>query len=152
MKRYVYVLSLVACLWGLTSCNKSNDPAPVSPVVGRWELSRGLLSGFPAATGFNGAAIDLYYFESVASTLDIYSDNTFNSTFKNITVDDAGGTWTFDGSNNLTLKYDSGDEEKFVYSKNKNIEELTLNPTTKYSLPTSTTSTAEGQIQLIFRK
>ncbi|MBD2699734.1 lipocalin family protein [Spirosoma sp. BT702] len=151
MKRYVYVLCLMASLWGLTSCNKTDTVTPVSPIVGRWELSRGLLSGFPAATNFNGAAIDLYYFESVGSTIDIYSDNTFNSTFKNVTVDDAAGTWTFD-NNNLTLKYDSGDEEKYTYAKNKNIEELALTGPISYTLPVSATATAVGNVQLIYRK
>ncbi|GAB4000983.1 hypothetical protein GCM10028807_55770 [Spirosoma daeguense] len=151
MKRYVYVLCLLVSFWGLTSCNKTTDVAPVSPIVGRWELSRGLLSGFPAATNFNGAAIDLYYFESIGSTIDIYSDNTFNTTFKNVTVDDASGTWTYD-NNNLTLKYDAGDEEKYTYTKNKNIEELALTPTVSYTLPTSSSTTAAGQVQLIYRK
>ncbi|WP_077919437.1 lipocalin family protein [Spirosoma sp. 209] len=150
MKRSLYVFCLLGLITLLNAC-KNDDPAPVSPIVGRWELSRGLLSGFPASSNINGAAIDLYYFESLGSTIDIYADNTFNTNYKNVTVDDAPGTWEF-SNNSLTLKYDTGDQDVYTYSKNKNIEELTLTTPVSYTLPVSSTATVQGQITTIYRK
>ncbi|GAB3034194.1 hypothetical protein [Spirosoma pulveris] len=151
MKHYVYVFCLVVSFVGLTSCNKNSDPAPPPAVVGRWELNRGLLSGFPATANINGAALDLYYFESFGSTIDVYSDNTFNENYKSVTVDDAGGTWDFT-NNTLTLKYDAGSQETYTYSKTKNIEELAASVPVSYTLPVSSTATAVGKVQLIYRK
>ena len=156
MKRFLYTLCLVALLTGLSSCSKNNDPAPTSPIVGRWELNRGLLSGFPSTTNYNGNSVDLYLFESIGSTIDIFSDNTFNENLRKGGVGDAGGTWEFN-NNSLTLKYDSGDQDTYTYSKNKNIEELTSTTSINYSLPasttaTSTTATVAGKIQFVYRK
>ncbi|GAB4030854.1 hypothetical protein [Spirosoma gilvum] len=150
MKRYVYhvyVLFLVVSFAGLVSCSKS-DPAPASPVVGRWELNRGLLSGFPtsATSNINGAGVDLYYLESYASTIDIYSDNTFNENYRQLQVVDASGTWDF-SNNTLTLKYDAGGQDTYTYAKNKNIEELTISAPTPYTIGTSV-----GKIQIVYRK
>ncbi|WP_080059405.1 hypothetical protein [Spirosoma aerolatum] len=150
MKRYVYhlyVLLLVVSFAGLVSCSKS-DPAPASPVVGRWELNRGVLSGFPtsATSNVNGAAIDLYYFESYGSTIDIFSDNTFNENYRSAVVDDATGTWALD-NNTLTLTYDAGGQDTYTYSKTKNIEELTATAPVNYTL-----GTAVGKVQVIYRK
>ena len=155
MKRYLYAVCFsIVALVGMNSCSKSNDPVAASPVVGRWELNRGLLSGFPTSTtsNVNGAALDLYYFESYGSTIDIYSDNTFNENYKSVTVDDASGTWDF-SNNTLNLKYDAGSQDTYTYSKNKNIEELAASTPVSYTLPTSTTATAVvGKLQLIYRK
>lgn len=155
MKRYVYVLCLGVALAGLSSCSKNSDPAPASPAVGRWELNRGLLSGFPAAANLNGAALDLYYFESLGSTIDVYSDNTFNENYRNVAVDDAPGTWDFT-NNTLNLTYDAGGKDTYNYTKTKNIEELAASAPVNYTLsvPTSATgSTAYvGKLQLIYRK
>ncbi|WP_020596587.1 hypothetical protein [Spirosoma panaciterrae] len=150
MKRYVYhlyALLLVVSFAGLVSCSKS-DPAPASPVVGRWTLNKGVLSGFPTSTtsNVNGAAIDLYYFESYGSTIDIYSDNTFNENYRSVTVDDASGTWDF-SNNTLTLKYDAGGQDTYTYSKTKNIEELAATAPVNYTLGTSV-----GKIQVVYRK
>ncbi|UHG90787.1 hypothetical protein [Spirosoma oryzicola] len=151
MKRYIYLLCLSVSLIGLSSCSKNNDPAPVSPVVGRWELNRGLLSGFPSSAGFNGEAIDLYYVETVGSTIDVYADNTFNENFRQVTVTDGGGTWAFN-NNQLTLTYDAGGQATYNYSKNKNIEELAATAPVSYTVPVSTTANVTGQLQLIYRK
>ncbi|MBN8822966.1 MULTISPECIES: hypothetical protein [unclassified Spirosoma] len=150
MKRYVYhlyVVCLVVSFVGLVSCSKS-DPAPASPVVGRWTLNKGVLSGFPtsATSNVNGAGIDLYYFESYGSTIDIFSDNTFNENYRSAVVDDATGTWDF-SSNTLTLKYDAGGQDTYTYAKNKNIEELTITTPAPYTL-----GTAVGKVQLVYRK
>lgn len=149
MKRYVYSLCFfVAAIIGLNACSKSSDPAPTSPVVGRWDLNRGLLSSFPTSTtsNVNGAGIDLYYFESYASRIDIYSDNTFNENARQLSVDDATGTWDFT-NNTLTLKYDVGGQDTYTYAKNKNIEELTSTTPVSYTL-----GSAVGKIQPIYRK
>jgi hypothetical protein len=148
MKRYVYLFCLVISLAGLISCSKSSDPAPSSPAIGRWELNRGLLSGFPTSTtsNVNGAAIDLRYFEDLAETIDVYSDNSFNTNYRNVVVDDAPGTWDF-SNNTLTLKYDVGGQDIYTYSKTKNIEELAATTPISYTLGTNV-----GKIQLIYRK
>ncbi|MVM40279.1 hypothetical protein GO730_25915 [Spirosoma sp. HMF3257] len=149
MKRYLYALCFfVVTLIGLSACSKSSDPVAVSPAVGRWELNRGILSSFPTSTtsNVNGAAIDLYYFESYASTIDIYSDNTFNENYRSVTVDDASGTWDFT-NNTLTLKYDVGGTDTYTYSKTKNIEELATTTPVNYTL-----GTAVGKVQVIYRK
>ena len=153
MKPYVYAVcfSLIALI-GLDSCSKSNDPVAASPVVGRWELNRGLASGFPASfSSINGVPVDLYYLDSEASTLDIYSDNTFNENYRLAAVTDAGGTWDF-SNNTLTLKYDLGQSDTYTYAKTKNIEELTQVTPSSYTIPLSGTVTASGKIQWIYRK
>ncbi|GAB3793917.1 hypothetical protein GCM10028819_06350 [Spirosoma humi] len=124
----------------------------VSPVVGRWESNRGLASGFPTSlSAINGVPLDLYFFNSEASTIDVYSDNTFNENYRYQAVTDAGGTWDFT-NNTLTLKYDSGQSDTYTYSKTKNIEELAQVTPSNYTIPISSTATASGKIQWIYRK
>ncbi|MBC7571517.1 MAG: hypothetical protein H7319_17575 [Spirosoma sp.] len=151
MKRLLYLFALVAFVATLNACSKTTEPAPVSPVVGRWILNRGLLSGFTTAPNLNGRSIDLLYFENYAATIDLFADKTFNSNDKSVTVDDSPGTWDYTDPN-LTLKYDSGTQETYTYAKNKNIEELTLTPAVSYTLPVSTTATAVGKLNFVYRK
>ena len=152
MKHYLYALCLAVSFAGLISCSKNSDPAPSSPVVGRWELNRGIASGFPAsASGINGAAIDLYYLNSEGSTLDVYSDNTFNENYRNFGVSDGTGTWDYT-NNTITLKYDGGSQDAYTYSKTKNIEELKQVTPIPYTIPISSTATASGKIQWVYRK
>jgi len=152
MKRYLYAVCFsIVALVGMNSCSKSNDPVAASPVVGRWELNRGVASAFPTSLSINGAAIDLYYLNSEGSTLDIYTDNTFNENYRAVGVSDAGGTWDFT-NNTLNLKYDVGQSDSYTYSKTKNIEELTQVTPLNYTLPLSGTATASGKIQWIYRK
>lgn len=151
MKKYLYVICLVAAFGGMVSCSKNSDPAPTSPVIGRWELNRGLLSGFPAASNVNGVSLDLYLIESFGATIDVFADNTFNTNYKNITVDDAPGTWDFT-NNKLTLKYDVGDSETYTYAKNKNIEELTIDKPVSYTISPTASTTVVGQLTVIYRK
>lgn len=150
MKRFLYSLCLIVSLTGLSSC-KDDDPAPVSPVVGRWEINRGLLSGFTAPNqGANGASIDLYYFlDAYASTIDVRADKSFtNNTRSGGIVSDADGTWEFT-NNELTLTYDdpSIDAEAYTYNLDRGIEELTSS-----QLDFSLDSTSRGKIQVIYRK
>jgi len=157
MKPYVYAVCFsILALIGLDSCSKSNDPVAVSPVVGRWELNRGLLSGFPASySTVNGQSLDLYYFQSFGSTIDIYSDNTFNENYRQVGVTDAAGTWAFT-NNQLSLTYDIGGTDTYAYTKNKNIEELMITAPSPYTLtlPNSSTSTVDvpGRVQFVYRK
>ena len=153
MKRYVYVyvLSLVVAFVGLSSCSKNSDPVAASPVVGRWELNRGIASAFPTSLSINGAGIDLYYLNSEGSTLDVYADNTFNENYRSALVSDGDGTWDFT-NNTLTLKYTSGANDAYTYSKTKNIEELQQVTPLSYNLPLSTTAVAAGKIQWVYRK
>ncbi len=152
MKRYFYSLCFfVMALVGLNACSKSNDPVVASPVVARWELNRGIASSFPTSLSINGAGIDLYYLNSEGSTLDVYSDNTFNENYRSVLVSDAEGTWNFT-NNVLSLKYNKGQQDAYNYVKTKNIEELTQVTPLSYSLPVSSTAVATGKIQWVYRK
>lgn len=151
MKHYLYVLCLLVAIGGMSSCKKTEDPVAVSPVVGRWELNRGIASTFPASLSINGAAIDLYYLGSEGATLDVYADNTFNENYRNVSVSDGDGTWDFT-NNTLTLKYISGANDAYTYSKTKNIEELKQVTPLTYNIPVSATAVAPGKIQWIYRK
>ncbi|GAB3740979.1 hypothetical protein GCM10028816_48900 [Spirosoma lituiforme] len=123
-----------------------------SPVVGRWQLNRGVASSFPASlSSINGVPLDLYYVNSEGSTIDVYSDNTFNENFRSGAVTDASGTWDF-SNNTLNLKYDVGQSDVYTYSKNKNIEELTQVTPSNYSISISNTEKVSGKMQLIYRK
>ncbi|WP_461115618.1 hypothetical protein [Spirosoma jeollabukense] len=154
MKRYVYVLCLAVAFAGLSSCSKNNDPEPVSPVVGRWELNRGLLSGFVAPnTALNGAGLDLYNYDfgSYSSRIDIRTDKSFLENIKSDGgVGDATGTWDYTNTS-LTLSYDNGDKETYTYTSNKGVEELT-STTATINFPISSTATAPGKLQYVYRK
>ena len=155
MKRYLYSFCLIVALSGLSACSKSNDPAPVSPVVGRWELNKALLSGFVAPnTSLNGIGLDLYnnsIFSPYNSRIDIRSDNTFLDNAKSGgVVVDVNGTWDYSNSQ-LTLKYDSGDSETFTYKQTGALEELTSS-TYDITLPVDSVSTAKGKFQYVYRK
>ncbi|WP_082111480.1 hypothetical protein [Spirosoma radiotolerans] len=154
MKHSVYMTCLLIALTGLSSCNKSNDPEPVSPVVGRWELNRGLLSGFVAPyTSLNGAGIDLYNysFGSYSSRIDIRTDKSFLDNIKSDGgVGDAVGTWDYTNSQ-LTLSYDDGTKDTYTYTSSKGVEELT-SVTSNITFPVSNTSTAPAKLQYVYRK
>ncbi|GAB4048180.1 hypothetical protein GCM10028810_33840 [Spirosoma litoris] len=136
----------------MSACSKSSDPVAASPVVGRWELNRGIASGFPASlSAINGQGVDLYYLDSEGSTLDIYSDNTFTENYRNLYVQDGTGTWDYT-NNTLNLKYDGGAQDAYTYAKTKNVEELTQVTPLSYTIPISSTATATGKIQWIYRK
>jgi hypothetical protein len=154
MKRYVYLFCLAISLVGLSSCSKSNDPAPQPEVVGRWELNRGLLSGFVAPyTSLNNVGLDLYNYDfgSYTSRIDIRSDKSFTDNIRsNGEVIDANGTWDY-SSSQLTLTYDDGNKETYTYSSSKGIEEL-ASVTATINFPVSATSTAPGKLQYVYRK
>ncbi|MCK8491417.1 hypothetical protein M0L20_06100 [Spirosoma sp. RP8] len=154
MKRYIYLLCLSVSLIGLSSCSKNNDPAPVSPVVGRWELNRGLLSGFVAPyTNLNSLGLDLYNYDlgSLSSRIDIRADKSFTDNIKSGgIVDDATGTWDYTNTQ-LTLTYDAGGQDTYTYSSNGGIEELT-SATETINFPVSSTATAPGRLQYVYRK
>ncbi|WP_266363825.1 hypothetical protein [Tellurirhabdus rosea] len=148
MKKLVYLLSLVLVMAGLSSCDKDSDPTPPPAIVGRWELNRGLLSGFAAPNqGLNGNAIDLYMLEGYGSRIDIFEDKTFNVNVRQTVVVDFQGTWEF-ANDKLTLTYDDGtDPEEYTYTKTGNIEELS-STVQNYALD----STTRGRIQVFYRK
>lgn len=154
MKKLFLGLCLAVALFGLDAC-KEKEPAPVSPVVGRWEVNRGALSGFVAPyTGLNGGGLDLYYYDfgSFASRLDIRADNSFtNNVRSDGGVADANGTWNYT-NNQLTLTYDDSDTEEYTYSSADGIEELT-SPPQSVTLPFSGTAAAPvGQLRIVYRK
>ena len=154
MKRYIYVLCLAVSFSVLTSCSKSSDPAPASPVVGRWELNRGLLSGFVAPyTSLNSVGIDLYNYDfgSYTSRVDIRSDQSFIDNYKSGgEVKDVYGTWDYTNSQ-LTLKYDDGTTDTYAYTSTKGVEEL-ASTAVAITFPVSSTSTAPGKLQYVYRK
>lgn len=160
MKRYLYSLCFIVALTGLSACSKNNDPAPAAPVVGRWELNRGLLSGFTAPyTSINGVGLDLYnngLFDSYSSRIDVLSDKSFVDNIKSGgSVGDGFGTWEYTNSQ-LTLTYDGGGQYVYTYSSAKGIEELTSTALEKISLPVSSTASsstlASGNLQVVYRK
>ncbi|GAB3641852.1 hypothetical protein GCM10027423_24880 [Spirosoma arcticum] len=138
----------------LNACKKDSDPEPVSPVVGRWELNRGQLSGFVAPnTGLNTLGIDLYNYDfgSYASRIDIRTDKSFiNNIRQDGQVADVKGTWDY-ASTTLTLKYTDGDSETFTYTLTDGVEELAA-PNQAITFPVSATATAPGQLQIVYRK
>lgn len=154
MKRFLYILCVTVSLAGLHACKKGSDPEPVSPVVGRWELNRGQLSGFVAPyTNLNNAGIDLYNYDfgSYASRIDIRPDKSFiNNIRQDREVVDAKGTWDY-ASTTLTLKYTDGDSETYIYTSADGVEELAA-PKQALSFPVSATTTAPGQLQIVYRK
>ncbi|GAB2519590.1 lipocalin-like domain-containing protein [Spirosoma aerophilum] len=154
MKHYVYVLCLVVALTGLSSCNKSNDPEPVSPVVGRWELNRGLLSGFVSPyQNLNALGIDLYNYDfgSYTSRIDIRSDKSFTDNYKSGgLVNDGTGTWDYTNSQ-LTLNYDDGTKDTYTYTLTKGVEEI-ASAAQNITFPVSSTGTAPGKLQYVYRK
>lgn len=158
MKRYLYFLCLVLIIGSINACKKNDDPIAQPEVVGRWELNRGLLTGFPSSySSVNGRSLDLYYFESLGSTIDVFPDKTFNLNYRNVTVDDATGNWDYTNQQ-LKLTYDGGGDETYTYSKNKNVEELTSTQPVPYTLtlPSSQSSNVgvnvPGSFVPVFRK
>ncbi|WP_338874541.1 lipocalin family protein [Spirosoma sp. SC4-14] len=157
MKRYVYVLCLaLLSAAGLSSCSKSSDPAPVSPVIGRWQLNKALLSGFTAPnTNLNGLGLDLYnngIFQPYNSQIDIRADKSFLDNYKSGgLVDDVSGTWDF-SNNLLTLKYDDGTTESLNYQQTGSLEELISTKIYDITLPGDSTSTVSGKFQYVYRK
>ena len=158
MKRYVYFLCFIALVGSINACKKNDDPVAQPEVVGRWMLNRALLSGFPGSYSYvNGQSLDLYYYESIGSTVDIFSDKTFNLNYRNGTVSDATGTWDYTNQQ-LKLTYDTGGDDTYTYAKNKNIEELTSTNPVSYTLtlPSSVSSNVgvyvPGRFVPIYRK
>lgn len=154
MKDLFFGLCLGVMLLGLNACKK-DDPTPVSPVVGRWEVDRGALSGFVGQyTSANGAGLDLYNYDlgSFASRIDIRANNSFTNNIRSDgQVFDANGTWAYT-NNELTLTYDDSDTETYTYSSADGIEELT-SPPQSVTLPFSGTATPPvGQIRIVYRK
>ncbi|MGA0559584.1 hypothetical protein ACO2Q8_23190 [Larkinella sp. VNQ87] len=146
MKRFLYLLCVVVFAAGLTSCNDDDEPAPPPAVVGRWDLNHIKTSGF-SNSQLNNLTLDLYYLNFISSRIDIYSDNTFRENFRQeFSVGDFTGNWEF-ANDQLTLKYDDGDEQTYTYTKNGNLEEL-ASEVVDYALD----STNVGKAQLIFRK
>lgn len=154
MKRFLYILCVTVSLASLNACKKGSDPEPVVPVVGRWELNRGQLSGFVAPnTGLNNLGIDLYNYDfgSYASRIDIRTDKSFiNNQRQDGAVVDAKGTWDY-ASTTLTLKYTDGDSETYMYTSTDGVEELAA-PTQAITFPVSATATAPGRLQIVYRK
>ncbi|MGV3558284.1 lipocalin family protein [Larkinella arboricola] len=146
MKRLLYLICVVVFAAGLASCNKDDDPTPPPAIVGRWDLNHVKTSGFANAQ-LNNLTLDPYFLEFYSSRIDIYTDNTFRQNDRSEAfVGDATGNWEF-ANNQLTLKYDDGDQQVLTYSKNGNLEEL-ASALSDFGLD----STNRGKAQLIYRK
>ncbi len=150
-------MSLVVTLAGLTSCTKDDDPEP-SPVVGRWAIDRAKYSGFTGEfAGNNGREEDLSNstLTGFSDEFEVKSDNTFVGTQRaNGLVADYQGTWVF-GSNQLTLKYDNGDEETLEFDNSRTPHKLTgtLIPTSQRFLNAARdTVLVNYNVQLIYAK
>ncbi|GAB4039982.1 hypothetical protein GCM10028774_43140 [Spirosoma jeollabukense] len=112
------------------------------------------MSGFVAPnTALNGAGLDLYNYDfgSYSSRIDIRTDKSFLENIKSDGgVGDATGTWDYTNTS-LTLSYDNGDKETYTYTSNKGVEELT-STTATINFPISSTATAPGKLQYVYRK
>ena len=126
MKKYLYVICLVAAFGGMVSCSKKNDPAPDPVVVGKWASDYILASGFvaPYATN-NGLKLNPLAY-GVNDNFDIKADKTFIVTDRSgVQIQTYPGTWDYTEPT-LNLKYDNGSSE-----------------TLTYTAPTSTTAVAQ---------
>lgn len=141
MKKYVYVVCLMVAFTGLNSCKKNDDPAPVSPVIGKWEVEQVRFSGFSAPyTNLNG---DKPYDKK--SFTDVFTI-TDDKTLKGIYTEpgraplEYTNTWTF-ANNELLMKDKQGNVEKYTLEMSAqpfkliaspyNTSDSLVNPTTK---------------------
>ena len=129
MKKYLYVICLVAAFGGMISCSKNNDPAPDPVVVGKWMSDYVVPSGFVAPyASNNGLHLNPALF-GVTDGYDIKSDKTFIYTNRySAVIQTLSGTWDY-ADPTLSLKYDNGFME-----------------TLTYSAPTSTSAGASAQL------
>lgn len=160
MKRNPLLLLLFAFALSLSSCNKDDDPAP-PPVVGKWNLDRVLIANWPAPlTQVNGSTLEpsvlleLGIVDYGFIQLDVRGGN--NRFYRNARdgafVDVTEGAWTLT-NNELVLKNDDGDEERYTYDPVRGI--LTgqpVNRTTSLELNDGTTRQISGQVTYIFEK
>jgi hypothetical protein len=154
MKKYLYVICLVAAFGGMVSCSKNNDPAP-DPVVGTWKLDRIRTSGFVAPyTGYNAdndPTIFNYQDMFVTKT-----DKTFTGTQRsNGVVLDYSGNWESTAST-LTLKDSQGNTDVYTLDATKTpVQLLGAVVATGDSLTNPTTKKVElvkYNIQLVYLK
>lgn len=84
----------------ISSCSKDNDVAPVSPIVGQWDIAVYTVAGIP--TSFTSVANQNGTFTTNLGT-DTYifkSDGTFTNTFSNTNngTSNESGTWVLANS------------------------------------------------------
>ena len=139
MKKYLYVICLVAAFGGMISCSKNNDPAP-DPVVGTWKLDRIRFGGYVAPyTSLNGDEDPAQY--GIQNTFTTKTDKTYSGTNRSAgKVTDYSGNWEFT-NNTLTLKDAVGGSSPFTFDATTTPNQLltdavattdtVINPTTK---------------------
>ena len=161
MKRNPLLLLLLAFTFALSSCNKDDDPAPPA-VVGRWGLDRVLMTNWTGNFGqqVNGSAmepsllLDFEILEYGYIQLDVRegSNRFYRNARNGAFVDVAEGAWTLT-NNELVLRSDDGNEERYTYDPARRI--LTgqpVNSSINLSFQDGTTLQSNGQVALIFEK
>ena len=128
MKRYLCVVCLMVAFAGLSSCKKNDDPAPVSPVIGKWEVEKIRYSGFVAPyTNLNGDRP--YTKENFTDLFTINSDNTLNGIYTEPTKAPIAYTYTWRLVNNdFFAKNKQGDEEKYTFEMSAQPFKLIASP------------------------
>jgi hypothetical protein len=160
-KNPLLLLLLIAFAFAVSSCNKDDDPAP-SPVVGRWNLDRVLMTNWTGGFGQQvnnstlepSVLLDLQAFNYGFIQLDVRDGN--NRFYRNARdgafVDVTEGTWTLT-NNELLLKADDATEERYTYDPARRI--LTgqaTNSSINLPLQDGTRLQSSGQLTLIFEK
>lgn len=160
-KNPLLLLLLFSFAFVVSSCNKDDDPAPLPPVVGKWNLDRVLIANWPAplagANGFtlepaallNIGILDYGYIE-----LNVRGDN--NRFYRNARdggfVDVSEGAWTFT-NNELALKDDTATEERYTYDPVRGtLTGQPINLTRTLELNDGSTRQITGQVTYIFEK
>ncbi len=154
MKKYLYVIGLVAAFGGMVSCSKNNDPAPDPVVVGRWTLARIRFSGYPTPfTSLNADRPSNSY--GVSGSFTVKNDKSFTETFSGSIVSDFKGTWDFT-NNTLELKYDNGTNESYTLDSTQDPAQLVSAATSDTdSLRASATSPVQAvpfRYQFVYTK
>lgn len=140
MKRSLYLLCLVGLTALLNSCKK-DDVAPTPEVVGKWSSDYILASGFVAPYASNNGAKLNPLLYGIQDNYDIKADKTFVLTDRSTAViQTLEGTWEYT-NNELTLKYNDGQEDKLTYDGASSkptlsfpvvaVQDTLENPTTK---------------------
>jgi hypothetical protein len=158
-KNPLLLLLLLALTFAISSCNNDDDPAPPA-VVGKWNLDRVQMTNWTGGFGqqVNNSALEpslLLNFEVLEYgyiQLDVRAANNrfYRNARNGAFVDVSEGTWTLT-NNELVLKTDSGDEERYTYDPVRRI--LTgqnVNRSINLQFQDGSTLQSSGQVSLIF--
>jgi uncharacterized lipoprotein NlpE involved in copper resistance len=160
-KNSLLLLLLFALTFVTSSCNNDDDPAPPA-VVGKWNLDRVQMTNWTGSFGqqvnnsalepsllLNLEALEYGYIEiDVRASNNRFYRNARNGAF----VDVSEGTWTLT-NNELVLKDDNADEERYTYDPVRGtLTGPTINRAINVQFEDGSTLQSSGQVSLIFEK